>query len=399
MKKSFIPFALPDISAKAFDAVKKVIASGWLTTGKYTFDFEAAFARKTGSTFALGVNSGTAALHLALEAIGIQYNDLVITTPYTFTATAEVVRYMGADPVFVDIDPQTFNLSPSRVENWLKINCKISGKNCIHKQTKKIVKAIIPVHIGGLACDMQRFKDIAGRWHLKIVEDAAHALPCTCDGKMIGTIGDATAFSFYVTKPLCTGEGGMVTTNNKKIADRIKIMRLHGINRDIWNRYTSKKPQWFYQVVEPGFKYNITDVASAIGLEQLERVETLWKRRKKIAAYYLSELQEYDCVKLPCLPENNNDKHAWHLFMLRVPENRRDVFINTMAENGIGTSVHFIPLHIQPYYRKRYGLDKQSFPIAYSEFLKEVSLPVYSKMTDFQVEKVIKTVKKLIGCW
>lgn len=387
---NFIPFAQPEIGNDEITEVVDCLKSGWLTTGPKVDRFEKAFSKYTGCRHALAVNSATAGLHLALEAAGIESGDLVVTTPYTFTASAEVIRYLGADPIFADIDPNTFNLCPSRLGHSI---------SSLSPDEKARLKAIIPVHFAGQACDMSSIKEIAEFYGLKIIEDAAHALPSTYNGKMVGTIGDATVFSFYVTKTLATGEGGMVTTNCDKIAKRIKIMRLHGISHDIWDRYTTRKPNWYYEVVAPGFKYNMPDLMAAIGLHQLKKIDRFQLRRNIIAKRYDEAL-----IGLPLkLPLNvaPNGQHAWHLYVIQLDLESinisRDIFIEKMAEKGIGTSVHFIPLHIHPYWAEHYGYSPNDFPVALDCYLRAVSLPIYSKMSDDEVDKVIKAVKEILS--
>ena len=266
LRNTHIPFALPDINDDEIDEVVACLKSGWLTTGPLTKKFEEQFAAHLGVKHALAVNSGTAGLHLAIEALGIKKGDRVVTSVYTFTATAEVMQYLQADPVFVDIDPDTLNINT----------------NQLIEKIDKITSAIIPVHFGGQACDMDAITNIAEQFELKIVEDAAHAIPCSYKGKKIGKIGNCTIFSFYVTKPIATGEGGMVVTDSDGIADRIRVMRLHGINRDIWNRYRDSTPNWYYEVIEPGYKYNMPDLMAAIGIHQLKKVNQFQKRRQMI---------------------------------------------------------------------------------------------------------------------
>jgi len=320
--------------------------------------------------------------------VGIGQGDQVITTPYTFTATAEVIRYLGADPVFVDIAPDTFNMNASLLE--IKVRS-------LKAQNVKL-KAILPVHFGGQACDMEKILSIARQYGLKVIEDAAHALPSTCQGKMIGNLGDATVFSFYVTKPIATGEGGMLTTSSDEIAERIKTMRLHGIDRDIWDRYTCKKPHWYYEVVAPGFKYNMSDIMAAIGICQLRKTERFQKRREAIAKRYTQAFEGLP-IKTPFVA-NHADTHSWHLYVIQLEFEKlkitRDAFIGKMAEEGIGTSVHFIPLHLHPYWRDRYGFKPEDFPVALDCYCRAVSLPVYTRMTEDDVERVIKAVKKIL---
>lgn len=383
MKESFLPFALPDIDEAEITEVIDSLRSGWVTTGPKTKRFESDFAEFIGGNCeAIAINSATAGLHLALEAIGISAGDEVITTPYTFTATAEVIRYLGAHPVFVDIDPSTFNIDPSKIE------AAITPKT----------KAIIPVHFAGLACDMTSILAIARKHNLKIVEDAAHALPTYYQDQLIGSLdSDVTVFSFYATKTITTGEGGMIVTRNPDIAARCKIMRLHGISRDAFDRYTSNKPAWHYEVVAPGFKYNLTDLASSLGIHQLKKANRFQQRRQEMAERYTRELESLPLLLPPTA--SAGDLHAWHLYVLRLASDagiERNQFIEEMAKRGIGCSVHFIPLHIHPYWRDTYQLKPRDFPNALAVYERAVSLPIYTKMTDDDQIRIITAIKEIL---
>ena len=379
---SFLPFALPDIGEDEINEVIDSIRSGWLTTGPKTKRFEEEFISFIGNNVeVVAVNSATAGLHLALEAIGIGPGDEVITTTHTFTATAEVIRYLWADPVFVDIDPLTFTIDVSKIEQAI---------------TTK-TRAIIPVHFAGLSCDMEAILSIARKHDLKVVEDAAHALPTTCGGKLIGSMkSDATVFSFYATKTITTGEGGMVVTVDPEIAARCRTMRLHGISRDAFDRYTSTKPSWYYEVVAPGFKYNMTDIAASLGIHQLKKAWNFQRRRQEMAAIYDEALRELPVLLPPHAPAG--EAHAWHLYVLRLATDapvKRDRFIELLAEKGIGASVHFIPLHLHPYWRDRYNLKPEQFPHSQQLFEQSVSLPLYTKMTEGDQERVIEAIKSI----
>jgi dTDP-4-amino-4,6-dideoxygalactose transaminase len=379
----FLPFALPDIGEAEIAEVVDSLRSGWITTGPKTKRFEEDFAAFLGGGVeAIAVNSATAGLHLALDAIGIGPGDEVVTTTHTFTATAEVIRYMGADPVFVDIDPQTLCIDPELV------------KRAITPRTK----AILPVHYAGRSCEMSELADIARRHGLRVVEDAAHALPTTCGGKLVGTLdSDATVFSFYATKTLATGEGGMLVTRDADIARRARVMRLHGIDRDAFDRYVSKKPAWSYEVVAPGFKYNLTDIAASLGIHQLARVRRFQERRCAMAARYREELSGLPLVAPPGALDG--DLHAWHLYVIRLTRRApilRNEFIERMAERGIGCSVHFIPLHLHPYWRDTYQLTPAQFPHSQQAFEASVSLPIYTRMTDDDQTRVIEAVRALL---
>lgn len=384
-----IPFALPEIGEEEVQEVTDTLRSGWLTTGPKAQRFEKEFAAFVEAPHALAVNSATAGLHLALESMGVGPGHTVLTTPFTFTATAEVIRYLGADPLFVDIDPATFNLAPHKLEAQIE---SLRGEG-------KSPKALIPVHFAGQACEMDAILAICRKNNIRIVEDAAHALPCTHGGEMVGNIGDATVFSFYVTKTLATGEGGMITTRSEEVAHRIRTMRLHGINRDVWDRYRSSKPNWFYEVVAPGFKYNMPDIMAAIGIHQLAKVRQFQQRREAIAARYTEAFRDLP-LKTP-VHKNPEDTHAWHLYVVQLDLEQipmdRDRFIEMMAEKGIGTSVHFIPLHLHPYWRDRYGLKPEDFPVSLDCYRRAVSLPIYSKMNDPEVERVIEALRGILA--
>lgn len=392
MRTTFLPFALPDTDEDEINEVTETIRSGWVTTGPKSRQFEAAFAQAVNAKHAVAVNSCTAAMHLALEAAGTKPGDEVITTPYTFAATAEVVRYFGMHPVFVDIDPETLNIRPEQIEA------------AITPRTR----AIIPVHIAGLPAELDAIYRLAARHRLAVIEDAAHAFPAAYKGRAIGSAPpysngsgpapfSAVCFSFYATKTITTGEGGMICTPDETVAERCRLMALHGISKDAWKRYTAEG-SWYYEVVAPGFKYNLTDIAAAMGLAQLRKAERMARRRAKIAAHYneafgpLAELQT---------PANRADcRHAWHLYLLRLNLSQltlsRSEFIEALKSRNIGTSVHFIPLHIQPYYSRTYGFAPLDFPIAYREYQRVISLPIYSKMSDRDVQDVIEAVTTLV---
>lgn len=382
--QKFLPFALPEIGEEEIQEVVDALRSGWVTTGPKTKQFESDFSTYLGggNLESISVNSATAGLHLALEALGVGPGDEVITTTYTFTATGEVIRYLGAHPVFVDIDPKTFNIDPKKIEE------KITPKT----------KAIIPVHFAGLACEMDEIIRIARKYNLRIVEDAAHALPTRYKGNLIGTLEtDITVFSFYATKTITTGEGGMIVTRNPDLAKRMKIMRLHGISRDAFDRYTSTKPAWYYEVVAPGFKYNLTDIASSMGIHQLKKADKFQQRRQEMAEFYNKELSDLP-IELPPAAKNAEDLHAWHLYVIRLNTVKisREAFIAKMAEMGIGTSVHFIPLHLQPYWKETYNLVSSDFPNAMSNFENAVSLPLYTKMTAEDQHRVVTAVREIL---
>jgi dTDP-4-amino-4,6-dideoxygalactose transaminase len=380
---AFLPFALPEIGEEEINAVCDCMRSGWITTGPKVAQFEREFAAYLGGEVsAVAVNSATAGLHLALEALGIGPGDEVIVPTLTFTATAEVVRYVGADPVLVDVDPRTLNIS-------------VDG---IRAATTQRTRAIIPVHYAGLACDMDEIVEFAQTRGLRVIEDAAHAFPTLYKGHLVGTLPtDATIFSFYATKTMTTGEGGMIVTSNSRLAQRMKIMRIHGINRDVFDRYVSQKPSWFYEVVAPGFKYNLTDTAAAVGIEQLHKIDRFSARRTQLAERYTRELSGLP-LSLP-EPARDGSVHAWHLYVVRLTSAAhmdRDALIQALFEHGIGTSVHFIPLHRQPYWHDRYRLQPEQFPAADGAYQCMLSLPLYTKMTDADQTRVIQTLRGLL---
>jgi dTDP-4-amino-4,6-dideoxygalactose transaminase len=381
MRAPFLPFHVPDIAEDEIQAVVETLRSGWLTTGSKVREFEEAFAGYVGCRHAVAVNSGTAALHLALDAVGVKEGDEVLIPTMTFAATAEVVLYFKAKPVLVDCQPDTLNIDPDQIEKAL---------------TSK-TKAIIPVHIGGQPCDMERILEIARIHHLSVVEDAAHALPARYRGAMIGVIGDITCFSFYATKTITTGEGGMATTENPEWAERMRIMSLHGISRDAWKRYTAEG-SWYYEILYPGFKYNLTDVAAALGVQQLRKADRFWEFRQRCATLYNAGFKDVPEITVPYVEPDV--QHAWHLYVIQLNLEQlgtsRNAFIELLKRENIGTSVHFIPLHLHPYYRDTFGYRPEDFPNASSAFERIVSLPIYPKMTDGDVQYVIEAVKKLV---
>jgi dTDP-4-amino-4,6-dideoxygalactose transaminase len=386
-RETHLPFALPDIDETEIALVSEALRSGWVTTGPQVRRFETEFATAVGGRYAVAVNSCTAAMHLALEAIGLQPNEEVITTPYTFAATAEVIRYFGARPVLVDIRADDFNIDPALIEQ------------AVTERTR----AILPVHIAGLPADLDAIGDIATRHHLAVIEDAAHAFPTRYQDRLIGQDahepGPAriVCFSFYATKTITTGEGGMLVTDDEAMAERCRVMSLHGISKDAWKRYT-KEGSWYYEIIAPGFKYNMTDVAAAMGIAQLAKSERMWRRRREIARAYSAAFSQAPELQTPV--DGTDDQHAWHLYMLRLQPSRlqidRNAFIEELKLRKIGVSVHFIPLHLHPYYRESYGLRPEDYPVAYREFSREISLPVYSKMSDQDVQDVIDAVLEIV---
>ena len=381
MRRAFLNFALPDLDQTELEAIAEVLASGWITTGPKTHLFEQEFSQFVDSKFAIAVNSGTAALHLALEAIGLKAGDEVITTTYTFAATAEVIRYFDAKPVLVDINPESLNISPAAVAN------------AITERTR----AIIPVHLAGLPVDLDPIHAVANDKGIHVIEDAAHAFPAKYHGKMIGSLSDFTCFSFYATKNLTTAEGGMICTQSEEWAARCRMMALHGISKDAWKRYTAEG-SWYYEIIAPGFKYNMTDIAAAMGLAQLKKSVHMWERRSAIAERYNDAFRKIPEIQIP--PVTKDCQHAWHLYIIRLKPDQlridRAGFIAELKKHQIGASVHFIPLHLHPYYRNRYGYKPEDFPNAFNEYLRVISLPIYSKMTDNDVDSVIEAVTSIV---
>lgn len=381
----FLPFALPEIGEEEIQEVVDTLRSGWVTTGPKTKQFEFEFVQYLGGDLqALAINSATSGLHLALEAVGVTSGDEVIVPTLTFTATAEVVRYLGAHPVFVDCDPNTLNIAINQIED------KITPRT----------KAIVPVHYAGLACDMDSILVIAKKYNLKVVEDAAHAFPTLYKGKLVGTLdSDVTVFSFYANKTMTTGEGGMLVSKNPNIIERCKVMRLHGISRDAFDRYQSKTPAWYYEVIEPGFKYNLPDICSAIGLQQLKKIDAFYTKREQMAQKYEKELAGLPII-LPPKPTFKHSTHAWHIYPIQLKSEcgiSRDEFIVKMSEQGIGCSVHFIPLHKQPIWRDTYNLRPDNFPVAEKVYQRVVSIPLFTKMTDSDQNRVIEAIKNILG--
>ena len=374
MKNDFLLFHKPFISEEEVDEIVDTVRSGWISMGPKTIRFENNFNDYIGVKKSVAVSSWTAAGHLSLEAFGINEGDEVILPTMTFPATAEIVCYFKAKPVMVDVDEDTLNISLEAIEKAI---------------TPK-TKAIIPVHYAGQPCDLDEIHAIAKKHNLKVLEDAAHALPAKYKGKKIGTISDVTCFSFYATKTLSTGEGGMVCTNDEEIAERVKIMRLHGINRDAWKRYT-ESGSWYYEVVAPGYKYNFTDLQASLGLPQLKKVDAMWDSRKRIAAKYTEALKDLDIIQLHTIKPDRDS--SWHLFPIRLYLDRltknRAQIINELREKNVGVGVHFMPVHQHLYYSETFNLSDAEYPVASAAFPRLMSLPIYPGMTDDNVDKVI----------
>jgi len=352
------------------------MTSQWISTGPKTRQFEERFMSSVGAKGALALNSCTAGLHVALMVLDVKPGDQVITTPMTFCSSVNVIEHVGARPVLVDVQPDTLCISP----------------DCIEEAISTHTKCILPVHYSGHPCDMDPIMDLAREHGLCVVEDAAHSLPARYRGRTVGTIGDLTAFSFYATKNLTTAEGGMLT-GDQELIDRARIISLHGMSRDAWRRY-DKGGSWYYEVLLPGFKYNMTDIQASIGLRQLSKLPRFQERRRKVARLYNEAFSDYPFFDIPT--ERSDVEHAWHLYILRLNLETlrigRDQFIEELKKRNIGTSVHFIPVHVHPYYRDKYGFRPDDFPVAYSNYLRMISLPLHPGLSEADVSDVISAV-------
>jgi dTDP-4-amino-4,6-dideoxygalactose transaminase len=386
-----IPFSRVLCDGNELAYIREVLKSGWLTTASKAQEFERKFAQEVGARFAIAVNSCTSALHLGLETMGIGPGDKVLVPTMTFTASAEVVRYLGADPVFLDVEYGSSLLTPEIVARGI--------------DRHPDAKAVIIVHFAGQPARMFSrgeelgILEICRRRGLKVLEDAAHAFPTRCGDRMVGSLGDATCFSFYANKTITTGEGGMLTTDDEAIAARAKVMRLHGIDRDIWTRFTALRSSWEYDVVAPGFKYNMPDLNAAIGLAQLERARTLRDQRQRCAFRYQEQLAGLDALDLPLLHVPPED-HAWHLFVVIVrPQARveRGRLIELLSERGIGTSVPYKPLHRMTYYRDRYSLTAENYPRAERIWRGCLALPLYPTLSDDEIDYVCHCLHEILG--
>jgi dTDP-4-amino-4,6-dideoxygalactose transaminase len=380
-RETFLPFHRPWIDEDEIAEVVDTLRSGWLTMGPKTLEFEKRFAEYVGAKHAVAVNSATAGLHLSLDAIGLEPGDEVITSVYTFTASAAVALHHKARPVLVDVDPATLNMNPEDVRR------RIGPRT----------RAIIPVHFAGVPCDMDPLLELAARHGLEIVEDAAHALPTRYRRRMVGAIGDLTVFSFYAVKNLTTGEGGMITTDSSEYADRLRTRRLHGISRDAWKRYTAEG-SWYYEVDYPGYKCNMTDINAALGLQQLRKLDRFQSIRNYYASLYqlgLSDLPELILPETPSYAE-----HAWHLYVIRLKLDQltigRDAFFEQLRQANIGASVHFIPLHIHPFYRQAFEYQPEDFPHALRAYEGAISLPLYPRMSEADVWEAIHAVRHIV---
>ena len=375
----FIPFSRPWIDDTEIEAVSQVLASKWISTGNRVREFERSFAEYLGVKHAIAVSSCTAALHLSLVVAGVGNGDEVITTPYTFTATAEAIRYVGAKPVFVDIHPDTLNIDATKIER------------AITPQTK----AILPVHIAGIACDMDAIQDICRNYNLVLIDDAAHAIPTEYKGQSIGNIGDLSAFSFYANKNLTTGEGGMITTNSDAFAKPLRTMRLHGIDKDAWARQ-SQRDIWRYDITTEGYKYNMTDIQAAMGLCQLMKLNKQHEHRRNFAQIYQTELANFPQISTPITPANPRE-HSWHLYIIQLHTGKRDEFVASLSEANIECSVHYIPLHLFDFYQEQYGYRVGDFPCAEAAFERVVSLPLHPGLTEEDIHTVIAAIGKILN--
>ena len=378
----FIPFARPWIGDDEIEAVSEVLTSKWISTGPKTAEFERRFAEYIGVKHALAVSSCTAALHLSLVAAGIDEGDEVITTPYTFTATSEAIGYTGAKPVFVDIDSTTLNIDVSKISENLTPR----------------TKAILPVHIAGTPCDMDALLEICKARNLVLIDDAAHAIPTDYKGHRIGSIGDLSVFSFYANKNLTTAEGGMITTNSDNYVEMIKPMRLHGLNKDAWARQ-SNRSVWYYQVDSQGYKYNMTDIQAAMGLCQLMKLNKQIEVRRRYIQIYQERLGTIPEIVTP--PRETLHRHSWHLYIIQLRTDllkiSRDEFVEAMRGANIECSVHYIPLHLFPYYQKRYGYREGDFPNAEASFERVVSLPLHLDLTVEDIHTVVDTITRILS--
>lgn len=396
-----VPFSRPSISEEEKKSVLEVLNSGWLTTGKYALEFEKNFSalmnskpkmlderRKLGLSDApvesLAVNSNTSGMILAMEACGIGPGTAVITTPYTFVSTAACAKHLGADVYFADIEKDSYSIDPEKIE---KILASPEGKK---------VKAIVPVHVAGNLCNMKKICQIAKKFGVKVIEDAAHAFPSPTELGYAGTIGDAGVFSFYVTKTITTAEGGMVCTRDKEIAKRMTVMRLHGMDRTTWDRYTSPRASWEYDIVAPGYKFNLPDILAAIGVQQLKRAESFYEKRVKIVKKYNEAFKKLDFIQIP--PDGKGN--AWHLYLMRiVPEKlkiSREEFAKKLQQAGIGISVHFIPLFYFTYWKTICpDFTAENFPEAAERYSQTISIPLWPDMTEEMANLVIREVSRI----
>ena len=394
MNSKPIPFFRPEIGSDEINEVVAALRSGWLTTGPKTKQFENDFAAYAGMKHAVALNSATAALHLALEAIGLSRGDTVLVPTMTFAATAEVVRYFDAKPLLVDCQESDFNIDCDRARQ-VALAARQRGEK---------LRAIIPVHYGGQIVEMRGIRQLAEEFGLVVIEDAAHCCPAfyrdssTQPWKPVGTESAVCCFSFYANKCITTGEGGMACTNDDALAERMRTMALHGISKDAWKRFTSEG-SWYYEIVAPGFKYNLTDIAAAIGIHQLRKADEFRASRARVASLYRQRLEAVEEIILPI--EAPDRVHAWHLFVVRLRPDRlkidRAQVITELKQAGIGTSVHWMPLHMHPYYRESYDYKPSDFPVSAKLFQEIISLPIYPSMTEAEITRVCDVLKDIVG--
>lgn len=382
-RKEFLHFHRPCIEAEEEAEVLAVLRSGWLTTGPRTKQFEADFAKYTCAAHAVALNSCTAGLHLGLVALGVEPGDEVITTPITFAATANVIEHIGATPVFADVLPDSLNIDPDEIERRITTRTKI----------------VVPVHFAGQPCDMERIEAIAKKHGLAVMEDAAHAVETVAAGRKVGSISPVTCFSFYATKNITTGEGGMLTTSDAALAERIQILSLHGISRDAWKRYSDEGYR-HYEIIEPGYKYNMSDIQAALGLHQLRKVERFWENRKRLTELYDKMLADVPEVVPVRAPLREGDRFAYHIYVVVVRtedlSTDRDVIMNAIQKENIGVGVHFRAIHVHPHYAKKYGFKRGALPNAEYASDRVISLPLFPTMTGQDVADVVAALRKVV---
>ncbi|MCQ2982793.1 MAG: DegT/DnrJ/EryC1/StrS family aminotransferase [Treponemataceae bacterium] len=387
-KPDFVPFFTPQLGPEEEAAVLRVMKSGWLTTGKEAAAFESEWSAYTGSPCSLAVNSNTSGLILAMEACGVKAGKKILTTPYTFISTATSARHLGGDIVYADLEPDTYSISPKAIEAALEKDPSIT--------------AVVPVHIAGNLCNMKEICDIAAHYGVRVIEDCAHAFPSRTAAGHAGTFGDAGVFSFYATKTITTGEGGMITTKDPELAKRMTTMRMHGIDRTVWDRYTSTKASWQYDVVDEGYKFNLPDILAAIGREQLKKAQTFYEMRKAVVDRYNEAFRDVDFLQVPPDGEGN----AWHLYLLRIRAEKltidRNEFAQKLQDRGLGISMHFIPHYHFTHIRNLYGYTPDQFPNCERQFQSTVTIPLWPGMSEEQTRQVIDTVlavgKEHYGC-
>ena len=384
MDKMNVPFFKASISTEEEEAAIRVLRSGWLTTGNETHEFEKEFGEKIGARYSLAVNSNTSGMIIAMEACGVKQGKAVITTPYTFVSTAASARHLGGDVYFADIEKDTYSIDPDSIE---KILDSEKGKN---------VCAIVPVHIAGNLCNMKRINEIARKHNVYVIEDCAHSFPSKTDEGYAGVLGDVGVFSFYATKTITTGEGGMITTNNEQLCQRMTKMRLHGMNRDAWDRYTSTKASWEYDIIAPGFKSNMPDILGAIGRVQLRKADEFDEKRKTHVAKYNEAFSKLDFIKLP--PDSKGN--SFHLYLMRLNLEKlkcdRNQFAKELQNLGVGISMHFIPIFHFTYWKQLYpDFTKENFPECEKKYLETISLPLWPDMTSEMTDYVINCVRSM----